>query len=146
MSELLVSRSVAPDPITLSPVGGWLLTDPLATCSPSPGRIGCPVAPPFLADDQPLRSGVLVSDRGSKVGLESGAVGLGDGTTRLVGTFQVRRGFRNGCLGVTTSGASVPGVGDASGPGQSPCTKAVMPGWDIVARLEGVRLLQVTIP
>ncbi len=146
MSELVGNESVAPRPITLSPVGGWLLIDPLASCSPSSEWIGCPLAGPFLADDQPLRSGVLVSSRGSGVGLESGAVGLGDGTTRLVGTFLVRRGYHNGCLGVIPSGGAA-GGGDASaGPGASSCIRAVLPGWDVVARLEGVRLLQVTMP
>ncbi len=147
MSELVGNESVAPRPITLSPVGGWLVIDPLATCSPSSEWIGCPLAGPFLADDQPLRSGVLVSTRGSEVGLESGAVGLGDGTTRLVGTFLVRRGYHNGCLGVIPSDDAAAGGGDASaGPGASPCTRAVLPGWDVVARLEGVRLLQITMP
>jgi hypothetical protein len=133
MSGLLARRPTQPFPMTLALVGGWLLTDPHGLCTPAPDGTRCTVARPFLAADQPLRNGTVTSTRGATVGLESGALGLGDGTTRLVGTFLVRHAVHSACQGSVDSGGS-------------PCPDVVTLGWDVVGRLEGARRFQVTVP
>ncbi len=144
MTGLLTSRPGRPFLVTLSPVGGWLLTDPHGLCTPAADGGRCPVSPPFLADDRPLRNGTVVSDRGSVVALEAGAVGLGDGTTRLVGTFLVRHAVHQSCEAPAFTGAAA--GGDAAAATPSSCPAHVTFTWDVVARLEGVRRFEVTMP
>jgi hypothetical protein len=46
---------------------GWLVVNAVHTCARTDLDSPCPAPPPFLADDQPLDGGVLVSDAGAEV-------------------------------------------------------------------------------
>ena len=129
MSEVLARRPTRPFPMTLAPVVGWLVTDPFGQCSPAPSDVPCPVASPFLADDHPLRDGTVPTDRGASVAIEAGAVGLASGMSWLFGTYLVRHAFHSAC--------------DTS---SSPCVDVVRLGWDVVARMDGIRWFEVTVP
>jgi hypothetical protein len=142
VAALLARRPVPPFPMTLSPVGGWLVVSPFRPCGSPAGSAPCAQLPPFLSDDQPKLGGILVSDRGTEVGLEPLADGLLNGSNVSGGTFLVRHGLRSGCGG-TGRFADAPGPSTAAG--ASPCPELVL-GWDVVARLDGLLIYVVRIP
>lgn len=76
---------------TLFEVPGWLVVNPVQTCfRPGVAATPCPPPPPYLAQDEPLPDGMLVSDAGSVVMVAPSAPGIDPAATVTQGTYLVQ--------------------------------------------------------
>lgn len=76
---------------TLFEVPGWLVTHPVHACyRPGVAATPCPPPPPFLAEDEPLPDGMLVSDAGAVVTVAASAPDIDPAATVTEGTFLVQ--------------------------------------------------------
>lgn len=76
---------------TLVEADGYLVTHPVHACyRPAVPATPCPPPPPFLAQDEPLPDGMLVSDAGAAVTVASSAPGIDPAATVAEGTYLVQ--------------------------------------------------------
>lgn len=102
---------------TLFEVDGYLVVNPAHAClRPDAGATPCPAPPPFLAFDEPLADGILVSDAGAVVDLSASMPGIDPEAVVTAGTFLVAP------------------PDDDEGP------------WRVVARYEPSRAVRVLVP
>jgi hypothetical protein len=111
-----VPTGVAGDRQTLWDAAGWLVVNPIHECNRDPSATPCPVPPPFLAADEPLDNGILVSGRGEEVALAPSMWGVDPPLDTVTsGPFLVR-------------------------------PAADRAGWEVVARYDPSRSVRVVIP
>jgi hypothetical protein len=87
-----VAAAEAPGGGSLFEAGGFLVQHPVHACyRPAIPATPCPPPPPFLARDEPLPDGLLVSDAGAPVTLAPAAPEIDPDATVTSGTFLVQR-------------------------------------------------------
>lgn len=93
---------------TLFEADGFLVLNPVHPCfRPDAAATPCPTTPPFLARDEPLAEGTLVSDAGAVVSLAPSAPEVDPATVVTPGTFLVQR-WPGGAGGVQVVARYVP--------------------------------------
>ena len=103
---------------TLFGVDGYLVSNPIHPCRRAvAGATPCPAPPPFLAYDEPLPDGILVSDAGAEVQLLASMPEIDPDAVVTEGTFLL-----------------APPADDGEGP------------WRVVARYEPSRAVRVLVP
>ena len=92
--------TLAPATQTLYDASGWLVLDPACVTAGGPAASNaatrCPERPPFLAEDEPSRGGILRSDAGEVVALSPSLWGVDTADTVTEGPFLVAPAARRG--------------------------------------------------
>ena len=144
----LADTGIAPDPMRLQPVNGWLVVDgPMFCALQRPGQsTPCPPARSAVTTDAPDGNGGLGTAPVIGTTTEKGAPGIGPLPMREPGPFLVRRIQTGPCRSdaaaacATTNGCSADGT-----PGSS-CAADPSLGWVVAARYAANAVPVVTFP